>query len=243
MLISHRHEFIYTKTIKTAGTSVESYFENCCMPEGQWTFSHEREEYVGESGIIGYRGSGAKNANAKWYNHMPAEEIKALIGDQGWDSYFKFCVVRNPFDKLISGFRMFEGRKPRYTFSRKLKAATKRLLGRGDPIDLVRGQSNVERFRSWIQNGGWIDDRNKYLIDGDVCVDFFIRYEHLQSDIESVCKRLEIPFEPDRIPKLKMGNRADDQPISEYYDAKTIEIVSDLYDLELEKFGYRLPQS
>lgn len=35
MLISHRKRFIFTKTAKTAGTSVESYFEQYCMPEGE----------------------------------------------------------------------------------------------------------------------------------------------------------------------------------------------------------------
>ena len=56
MLVSHRYKFIFTKTVKTAGTSIESYFEKYCMPEGEWKESHNREEYVSETGIIGYRG-------------------------------------------------------------------------------------------------------------------------------------------------------------------------------------------
>ena len=55
MLISHRKRFIYTKTVKTAGTSVESYFEPYCMREGEWSFSHSRAEYVSEAGIVGIR--------------------------------------------------------------------------------------------------------------------------------------------------------------------------------------------
>jgi hypothetical protein len=57
MLIGHRKKFIYTKTAKTAGTSIESYFENFCMPENTWKFSNPREEYVSKEGIIGYRGT------------------------------------------------------------------------------------------------------------------------------------------------------------------------------------------
>ena len=47
MLISHRKQFIYTKTAKTAGTSVESYFEKYCMPEGKWQFSHGHRRLLG----------------------------------------------------------------------------------------------------------------------------------------------------------------------------------------------------
>jgi len=82
-----------TKTVKTAGTTVEVYFEKYCMPEGEWTFSHGREQYISSDGIIGCRSSDIK-AN-KYYNHMPAVDIKEKIGASTWDKYFKFCVARN----------------------------------------------------------------------------------------------------------------------------------------------------
>jgi hypothetical protein len=90
VLISHRYRFIYTKTVKTAGTSVESYFERFCMPEGEWAYSHAREEYESPSGIIGYRGP-EEPPKSKWYNHMPAELIRQQIGTEIWNSYFKFA--------------------------------------------------------------------------------------------------------------------------------------------------------
>ena len=83
MLISHRKKFIYTKTPKTAGTSVEVYFERFCAPDGAWKFDHERDQYVGSSGIIGARGSYAESAG--WYNHMSACEIRRKAGSLIWD--------------------------------------------------------------------------------------------------------------------------------------------------------------
>ena len=56
MLKSHRYRFIYAKTLKNAGTSFESFFEEMCMPDGEWTESHARNEYESSSGVIGYRG-------------------------------------------------------------------------------------------------------------------------------------------------------------------------------------------
>ena len=101
MLLSHRHQFIYTKTVKTAGTSVEIYLENACVPTSSTTArGHYTEQSVTSAGVVGYRGS--DSAGSVWYNHMPAKEIRELVGVSVWNWYFKFCVVRNPFDKMVS---------------------------------------------------------------------------------------------------------------------------------------------
>ncbi|MEJ2058516.1 MAG: sulfotransferase family 2 domain-containing protein [Desulfofustis sp.] len=139
MLISHRKKFIFTKTSKTAGTSVESFFEQYCMPKNQWSESHAREECVSEAGIIGCRGNDI--SRSKWYNHMPAKEIREIIGKDIWNSYFKFTVVRNPFDKLISGFHMLENKKLRYGNKEKLNEIFNRIFDRGDPINRFKGST------------------------------------------------------------------------------------------------------
>ena len=36
MLVSHARKFIYTKTLKTAGTSVEVFLEPYCRPPAKW---------------------------------------------------------------------------------------------------------------------------------------------------------------------------------------------------------------
>ena len=220
MLVSHRKRFIYTKTIKTAGTSVESYFEKYCVPEGSWQFSHARAEQIGEAGIIGYRGRGSKEA-ATYYNHMPAAEIKELLGEATWNRYFKFCVIRNPFDKLVSHF---------YYLVRK------------EMIDpgLLTGDE-ITSFRNWLKQGGCIIDRDKYLIGGRVCLDYFIRYENLSADIKEVCAILEVPFEPEKLPRLKSGMRDHSVPLKDYYDNETIALVRKLYSFELNHFGYDFP--
>jgi hypothetical protein len=86
--------------------------------------------------------------------------------------------------------------------------------------------SSVERFRSWIRGGNSIIDRDKYLIDGEICIDYFIRYEDLENGIKHVCALLDIPFEPERIPKLKSGIRDSTIALSAFYDEETIKIVN-----------------
>jgi len=211
MLVSHRKRFIYTKTYKTAGTSVESYFEQYCMPDGEWTLRHLREAYVGDCGIIGYRGT--NSTDEYWYNHMPAGEIRDKIGDAIWREYFKFCVVRNPFDKLVSAF-FFENKK---------------------------GEHSVAEFRDWVKLRGFVTDRNQYVIDNTVCIDYFIRYESLAEGIAHVCGIIGVPFEPDRIQTFKSGHRDRQIALCDLYDPATIKIVQDRFGFELEHFGYGPP--
>jgi hypothetical protein len=68
MLVSHRYEFFYTKTCKIAGSSVESYFERFCMPEGEWTQQHFRDQLISDTGIVDFRGDAAKRGDASWWN-------------------------------------------------------------------------------------------------------------------------------------------------------------------------------
>jgi hypothetical protein len=209
------------------------------MPEGQWKFSHTREEYVGKEGIIGYRGG--NRGKQTWYHHMPAAKIRRRLGPYLWGSYFKFTVVRNPFDKLISGFYMQEKRINNYTAADKLRAIARKLSGKAHSRDYIAGATPVERFRSWVRNGGAMLDRNKYLIDGEICIDYFIRYENLENGIRHVCDKLEVAFEPQNIPRLKSGIRNKQLSVDEFYDPETIDIVKKLYAFELDYFGYAAP--
>jgi Sulfotransferase family len=235
MLISHKKHFIFTKTAKTAGTSVESYFEQYCMLEGEWLRSHFRDEYISEAGIIGYRGYDRNGAT--WYNHMPAKKIRDLIGRDIWDEYFTFTVVRNPFDKLISGFFfMVEN----IDYKQRVNGSKKPSLNGGRPVNKIKESPEIERFRLWVRNGGAIIDRDKYMIDKEECIDYFIRFEELHSGIKHVCNHLSIPFEPSHVPELKKGYRHHRIPIRDYYDQETKQIVEKRYAWELERFGYYL---
>lgn len=239
MLISHRKQFIYTKTAKTAGTSVESYFEKYCMPEDEWTPEHNREIHVSDAGIIGWRGPN-RPKDTEWFNHMSAKRIKAQIGDDIWNRYFKFCVVRDPFDKAVSAFFHFKkfreaaGAKPEY------KSLKQRLLGLFRPEPTFNSLS--EEFEHWLKTDNMVLDRDKYTIDGEFCVDEVIRYENLQGDMEKVCQRIGVDWEPDRLPEFKKGIRDDKVGLSDIYTPKSIKIISDLYAYELDRFGYKAPE-
>jgi len=221
VLVSFDKKFIYTKTIKTAGTSVEVFFQPYCLPPGDGEVSHMSSEIISDHGIVGYRGPG-RPADTVWAKHMPAAHIRRYLGDEIWQQYFKFCVIRNPFDKVVS----------RYFFS--LSDEQRANLINQDFAELRSG------FLAAIRHGLLAVDRNKYVMDGEVCMDFFIRYEHLSDDVAEVCRRLGIERDVNDLPRLKSKIRFSDVHFSEFYDREAESIVAKTYAFELHNFGYRL---
>lgn len=215
MLVSHRHRFIYTKTGKTAGTSVESYFERYCMDDG-WTESQPREESISAAGIVGFRGRRVPEG-CRYWNHMPAALIRECVGSDVWESYFKFCVVRNPYEKVLSHFY----------FQRSL----------GSLAENPHEPDSVQ-FEQWLTSSGVPLDRDKYVIDGQFCLDFAVRYEALHADLAAVCSRLSLDWEPERLPTFKTGIRPATGTVAAMYTPTSVTLVREAYAFEFERFGY-----
>jgi hypothetical protein len=186
------------------------------MAEGEWTQAHARDEYSTASGIIGFRGTSPPR-EAMWWNHMPARMIRERLGMAAWSSYFKFCVVRNPFDKAISNFY----------FQRAQRL-----------IEVDASAPDAAQFEHWLVSVGPKIDRDKYLIDGELCMDYIARYESLASDMERICVRLALPWEPDRLPTFKAGVRPAWAVVEALYSPRSEEIVRKAYAFELDVFGY-----
>lgn len=98
MVISHTYRFIFVKTIKTAGTSIEAYLSRHCGPGDVLTpltppvEGHEPRNF------------------GRFYNHFSAWGIRQAVPEAVWDGYFKFCVERNPWDKTVSDYCMVRHR-------------------------------------------------------------------------------------------------------------------------------------
>lgn len=99
MIVSHKYKFIFVKTIKTAGTSIEIFLSPHCG-----------EEDIVTPIVPHVTPHVPRNHGDEFFNHMPARRIRKLVGADVWQRYYTFCVERNPWDKTLSHYHMFRYR-------------------------------------------------------------------------------------------------------------------------------------
>lgn len=233
MLVSHTHKFIYLKTRKTAGTSVEAYFDQFCLPPNELHGQHDLVGRQSKYGICSGRNNLTHiepNIDAdvqaySVYNHMSAEELKQELGNEIWSSYFKFCVVRNPWDRAISMF-WFKDSLLRYKLEQNPDLS----------FDEI-----IKQFEYWsgtVPNKRWVEpDYNIWSIDGQCIVDDVVRYETINED----CARLSLKFgkEFTELPRYKTESRKQKHPYQSYYtNPEVLEKLTELFMPYSKQFVY-----
>ena len=231
MIISHKHKFIFIKTRKTAGTSIEIALSKYCGPKDVITRISKKDEETRRK--LGYRGpqnrrvSFSKYSGTEWFkfffqgrryafrNHMGAKTISKLIDPEVWNSYFKFCFERNPWDKVVSLYFWDYPTEPRPSLSEFIQA--------GKPNNVVGGE------------GGGFD---LYAIKGEIVVDRVCFYENIQEEMEYLAKRLNLG-EALQLPRAKAGTRNDRRHYQELLTKEDKDKISKVFAREIAYFGYK----
>jgi hypothetical protein len=227
MIVSHQHKFIFLKTKKTAGTSIELALSQLCGPDDIITPLTEIDEArrANSRGAQNWRLHGWWSSPRplfarRWrkftaedygfYNHMPAAEARPRLDEKAWRSYFKFAFDRNPWDRQVSFYHH------RY-----------------------RRETTPPPFASFMHQDSRarINNYDIYAIDGDVAVDFVGRFESLEDDLKLALRHVGLE-PPAALPRAKATFRRGDAPYREYYDDDTREIVARWYAREIDLLDY-----
>jgi len=128
VIVSHRYRFVFIKTYKTAGTSLELTLGSLCGADDVITplDNHPLDDQVD---LTDHH---PRNYGEWSYNHMSARAVKARIGPAIWANYFTFAVERNPWDKALSFHAMVTQRRGPLSFDRFLH--TDGLHGENAPL-------------------------------------------------------------------------------------------------------------
>ena len=211
MIASHAHRFIFLKTRKTAGTSVEIALSKVCGPDDVITrISPADEELRARAGGLGPRNFQSPPLARQAFNHMTARQARDAVGVPAWRSYFRFAIERNPWDAVVSLYYW------------KYK-------------DLPQ----LPDFESYVSEE-WIEQLAKnhrmYRIRGQMAVDRVLRYERLSDELAEVWDHLRLPGSPD-LPRAK----ADARPAGHYrelYTDASRDRVADVFADAIEAFDY-----
>jgi hypothetical protein len=149
-------------------------------------------------------------------------------------SYLRFSTVRNPFDRLISGWKYCG-----YTKHRPLLDVLKNPPGFYLTPEMLaflphlRGSPDTEFGAYW--HIFTTQHSRLFRPDGSLGVSFLIRYETLQEDFDRLCDLIEKPR-----CVLPHENRTERRPYQEYFDhdPEAKEIAERLFRIDLDSLGY-----
>jgi hypothetical protein len=149
------------------------------------------------------------------HTHATASQVRDVVGRKIFDSYYKFTVERNPWDRQVSLYshRQWKKGKPADNFDRDM-------------------QSFIYRNTSYVRLDNW----SKYAIGNEIVADRVIRYERLAEENEELVAMLGISG-PIELPRLRQY--AGERPhYSTYYSDPTRNLVGRWYAKEIEALGH-----
>ncbi len=146
--------------------------------------------------------------------------------------YYKFAVVRNPFDRFVSSF--FYLKQGGIGFFDD-DFANKYLSGIDSFDAFVLKLKSDEAFRksvmTWIHFVPQIDFLS---LDGKtISVDRVVKLENINTDISALCQDLNLP-----VVEMKKDNASKRSSYKDYYTPELVGIVSELYRQDLDTLNY-----
>lgn len=225
MIISHKYKFIFIKTEKTAGTSIEVALSKFCGDEDIITpivpvDEEMRQKYAGRGAqnyYVGFERYSLKDwarllikgKRRAFYNHIGAEEIVQVIPTEIWNSYYKFCFDRNPWDKVISWYY--------WTYKTSPRPSIKEFIQSG----------YAAQVKGWCL----------YSLNDEIAVDRVGMYEKLAEELNDISAHLGLPSELE-LPRTKSSFRKEKKSYRELLDEEDKSQIAKIFSKEIEHFGY-----
>ena len=151
--------------------------------------------------------------------HQLAEKVASFMPD-AWNSYFRFCFVRNPYERAVSDYKWRTKGSGIISFSEYLERLADPT--RPDPEKVLPNPPT-----NWTV----------YTINDQIAVDFVGRFENLHDDMQKVCETLGLPFDSQRFPRAKQS-RPDGRNYRDWYADRERELADRIFRNELDAFGY-----
>ena len=191
-MISYNKKFIFVHINKTAGTSMEKALADYGVKK------------LEEKGDLKFE------LNYNQSQHFNCDEYKKYLGSE-YDDYFKFTVVRNPFDRVVSYY--YGG------------AIQKGLNFKDWVVDRYLNENYKDYIRMYSDYTHWFDkDEMNYVL----------KFENLDQDFIKLKETLDLNCELGKANVNKSRTHYRD-----YYDDKTKDIIENHFEKELNTFQYK----
>jgi hypothetical protein len=166
--------------------------------------------------------------------HTNLRRYQIMFAPAEFNSYFKFTIVRNPYDRLVSAFLFLKGGG----VNEKDKQWAEKNLSPYDTFDAFAreglGRGNIRRALHFRPQSNFICARKHRP-----GLDFIGYYENLQADFAIISQRLGMNA------SLVESNRnvSREKDYRQYYTDASRKIVADFYADDLRILGYDFDNS
>jgi len=217
---SIQHRLIFVHIPKNAGSSINAALSGV-IPD--------YSSFEGANKLLGYERDMALG------NHFTYRMIAELVDNNpielDYAGFFKFCVIRNPWERMVSLYNhrwrkrhaLFEG-KPRNS------PEDNALLEQGFKAWLLNTNHESDRVLTKMPQVEWIKDAN-----GKLAVDLVIPFENVAGGMERVAEKVGLP----RIGLSRINvNERSSAALDEYYDGETRAFIERHFAEDIETFKY-----
>jgi hypothetical protein len=234
VIVSHENRFIFFKPLKVAGTSIEALLSQLCDDTDLITGSlYEEDKYDGYVS----RNNTCDNDLLKFHSHTYPELFYQKTKSQ-WSDYFKITAVRDPWEVCVSYYWWTVWSRENYDNVILESDSQPEILRKFrrfmlSPVFMDSGAVIPGEWHPTVVDFISIENE-RFLVDD---IDFVIRFENIESDTKTLCKKLNMQYK--ELPRLKTFTRKLDYHYSKYYDSLTIDAVSEKFDKTISKFNYK----
>lgn len=161
--------------------------------------------------------------------HYPAWQYRIIYGSRLFDEYFKFAIVRNPWDRLYSAYSFLESGGWNRDDARFFDENLARYDGFNDFVSRWLNETNIYSYIHFAPQHHFVFSRK-----GSLQIDHLGYFESLGDEYSYVADRLGVD---DRtLPHLNKTDRK--HGYRQAYNDTSIAKVSDLYGEDVSLFGY-----
>lgn len=147
-----------------------------------------------------------------------AKTLKATMSEDDWKSYFKFTIVRNPWDRTVSMYFYSKTIPGRVAVDETFPQWLGRTYGK-----------SADSFQNQFYSNWFRDHTGEFLVDN------IFKYENYETDVRKIADQFALTPSDMPLPHI---NKTEREHYSVYYDAASKDIVANMYGKDIEFFGY-----
>tara|TARA_R110001583_G_scaffold105202_1_gene252647 strand:- start:13918 stop:14577 length:660 start_codon:yes stop_codon:yes gene_type:complete len=164
--------------------------------------------------------------------HTTLDEYINVFEPKFITSYFKFTIVRNPWDRLVSAYFFLKkggfGLKDKTWFEQELSTYS-------SFDDFVRNWVNKKNIQKWHH----FRPQYHYILNrhNKIKLDFVGYLENIDEDFNTIKKQIGVNC------TLENSNKSQHNSYINYYNDETKEIVKEVYAEDIKLLGYNFDNS